>query len=429
MNQGLTRKAIVAGAFALTLSGAFGIQPAHADQTKMNQLQEQTEAMVQKVEEAAQAYTNATADVEELAQQMATNRERSADIQNQLPDQRKRTAASIKEYYLFEQSTSSMLQLIFQSESFDDFISTMHTIDKIHERNTKEIQALVDMEEELNQAQAELEVELDQALQRQNDALHALDDVRTSRNELQEHLDQLTAEAAASKNKEGSDATTAIVKEATKAADQAVEALPVTAQKATEPTATTTSTAPAPAATQDKPAESSNSSAQTPATPAPAAEQKEQAAPAAEQPKEQATPAPAADPAPAASTPATQTSTSSDGEDWAARIDAYLAGSAMEGHGADFAAAAAEYGVDPRLSPAIATIESGKGAVCFQPYNAWGWGSSSWSDWTDAIYGHVSGFSSGYGSDITLEEARMYAGDDSIYETWYNLVQSEMSSI
>ncbi len=40
-------------------------------------------------------------------------------------------------------------------------------------------------------------------------------------------------------------------------------------------------------------------------------------------------------------------------ESWAGRIDAYLAGSPLSGQGAVFAAAAWDYGVDPRFSPAM----------------------------------------------------------------------------
>ena len=62
---------------------------------------------------------------------------------------------------------------------------------------------------------------------------------------------------------------------------------------------------------------------------------------------------------------------------WSQRIDAYLSGSPLAGQGVTFATAAWEYGVDPRWSPAISNTESSKGAVCFKPYNAWGWGQSS----------------------------------------------------
>jgi hypothetical protein len=100
----------------------------------------------------------------------------------------------------------------------------------------------------------------------------------------------------------------------------------------------------------------------------------------------------------------------------------------LAGYGQTFAEAALSAGIDPRLSPAISCIESSKGAVCFAPHNAWGWGSSGWGSWEEAIYAHASGLSSIYGSSIDLADAKMYAGDD-IYLTWYNLLSQEMSLI
>ncbi|MFR9006856.1 MAG: hypothetical protein ACLVKA_10885, partial [Collinsella aerofaciens] len=83
--------------------------------------------------------------------------------------------------------------------------------------------------------------------------------------------------------------------------------------------------------------------------------------------------------------------------EWAPRIDAYLAGSPLEGQGATFANAAWKYGVDPRFSPAISNTESSKGRHCFRPHNAWGWGNASWGSWEEAIDAHVSGLARGYG--------------------------------
>ena len=51
--------------------------------------------------------------------------------------------------------------------------------------------------------------------------------------------------------------------------------------------------------------------------------------------------------------------------EWSARIDAYLAGSPLEGYGSTFAAAAWKYGVDPRWSPAISNTESPKEPIAF----------------------------------------------------------------
>ena len=113
--------------------------------------------------------------------------------------------------------------------------------------------------------------------------------------------------------------------------------------------------------------------------------------------------------------------------EWGARIDAYLAGSQLDGYGTVFAEAAWENGVDPRWSPAISNTESGKGTACFLPHNAWGWGSSSWPDWETAIRDHVAGLASGYGYSLTLEAAGMYCPPNQ--QGWYETTLNEMSLI
>lgn len=112
--------------------------------------------------------------------------------------------------------------------------------------------------------------------------------------------------------------------------------------------------------------------------------------------------------------------------EWAGRIDAYLSGSPLSGYGTEFAAAAWDYGVDPRWSPAISTIESSQGAACAHPYNAWGWLGRSFSSWEDGIDQHVAYLARVYGSTLTPEAAAKYCppGPD-----WYNSVYNEMQQI
>ena len=112
---------------------------------------------------------------------------------------------------------------------------------------------------------------------------------------------------------------------------------------------------------------------------------------------------------------------------WAPRIDAYLSGSPLYGYGVNFAQAAWDYGVDPRFSPAISMVESSKGAACFLPHNAWGWGSVSWDSWEEAIDAHVRGLARGYGYTVTPEGAAKYCPPNATH--WYNRVVEEMSYI
>lgn len=113
--------------------------------------------------------------------------------------------------------------------------------------------------------------------------------------------------------------------------------------------------------------------------------------------------------------------------EWTARIDAYLAGSPLEGQGVTFATAAWNNGVDPRWSPAISNTESSKGAVCFKPYNAWGWGQSGWGSWEEAINAHVAGLASVYGYSITYGAAMKYCPPN--YDHWFNATLGQMMMI
>ncbi|WP_251231750.1 CMP-2-keto-3-deoxyoctulosonic acid synthetase [Adlercreutzia aquisgranensis] len=113
--------------------------------------------------------------------------------------------------------------------------------------------------------------------------------------------------------------------------------------------------------------------------------------------------------------------------EWTTRIDAYLAGSPLAGYGSVFATAAWDNGVDPRLSPAISNTESTKGSFCFLPYNAWGWGDSSWSSWEEAINAHVAGLAAGYGGVLTPAGAAAYCPPHAT--DWYNKTLSQMQSM
>jgi hypothetical protein len=112
---------------------------------------------------------------------------------------------------------------------------------------------------------------------------------------------------------------------------------------------------------------------------------------------------------------------------WAERIDAFNAGYPLEGYGETFAAAAYEYGIDPRYSPAIARVESGSGLNCAYAYNAWGWGAQSWSDWGSAIYGHVAGLATSYGSTLSWDAALSYNEENP--DGWYAEVEASMEAI
>lgn len=122
--------------------------------------------------------------------------------------------------------------------------------------------------------------------------------------------------------------------------------------------------------------------------------------------------------------------------EWTPRLDAYLAGSPLEGQGANFAKSAWRHGIDPRWSAAISNTESSKASFCIRPHNAWGWGAadsdpyglaSQWDSWEEAIEAHTSGLSSGYGYTITIRGAQTYCPYN--WQSWYNNTLTEMARI
>ncbi len=58
----------------------------------------------------------------------------------------------------------------------------------------------------------------------------------------------------------------------------------------------------------------------------------------------------------------------------------------LAAHAADFAEAAAVYGMDWRLGVALATVESSGGKYCFRPYNPFGIMGKSFAGWREAIW-------------------------------------------
>jgi len=410
----------------LMLVGTLCPATAHADSSsEIERLRQQANQMSAKIEQSTVAYQMALAEVESLKEMIADNEARTAEIEAKLPEQRSRTASSIRALYIFQQSSPGLLGLILSAENFNDFITTLRYIDTIHERNTNEINQLASLDDELKSTQAELSLEYEVAAQKQDEALNALEEARSAKRELQQRADAIAAEEAKSRA------------EAVAKARAAIDAA-----KTQEPKATS----------EQKPAQEPAPQAAQPTSEAQPAQQQEQpkvAEPKAEEPKveepaaqEQETPqatfttssghtavveVPEVEETSVSTEPITSNTTVEESDGWAARIDAYLAGSPLAGYGSTFAAAAATYGVDPRFSPAISCVESGKGAVCFLPHNAWGWGSSSWPDWETAIYDHVAGLASGYGGTLTLEGAMRYCPPT--YQEWYSSVLAEMNSI
>lgn len=332
-----------------------------------------TEAQRQ-IEESAAAYDTAVARIAELEQQVADNEQRIAELQEDLPAQQERSDDAVTVLYKMNREGYSLLNMILASESITDFLKRVDYLARYQDRNLDAIRSLQAMEQELTETQASLDEALAEAQHQEEQAEVSLAAAQEARERAQRE-----AQEQAQREREAQEA-------ARKAAEEAAAAKAAEEQQRQEE-----------AATPEAPAESE---------------------PAEEEPP--------------------STSPSDDGADWsndkasfvdqwAPRINSYLSGSPLAGTGKTFAEAAWDYGVDPRWSPAISAVESSKGAACFKPHNAWGWGSSSWDNWDDAIRAHVSGLARGYGYTLSEAAAKKYCPPN--WQHWYNRCAEEMNSI
>ena len=419
-------RATIACALSLTLVAT----PALAATSKATTLQQRGNELLARVKETTQSYQDAESQLKNLAELIAQNEQTVADITAHLPEQRARTASSIKTLYKFQQNSPGLIDLILSAESLSDFISTVYYIDSITDRNTAEITALTDLHDQLIQTQASLEAERDAVQATQDDAQDALEQALAIRKEVIENAEEIAQMDTEDRAQviAAAEAAQAII-DAAEANGTTIAAVDTDSQstssgsKPTQGGGASTSDA---STTQQATTDTATSDTK-PATAEQSTTKPEESTTPAETTPAPAEPAPTPEPAPAETTAPTTSDTSSDAN-WADRINAYLEGTSLEGYGEQFAQAAETYGVDPRIAPAIAGVESGWGQVCFRDHNAWGWGSQSWDSWDQAIDSYVSGYSDIYGSTVTLEGAEMYAAND-IYDVWYDTVLSEMDSI
>ncbi|HIY79928.1 MAG TPA: hypothetical protein IAA42_05785 [Candidatus Olsenella excrementavium] len=278
-----------------------------------------------------------------------------------------------------QQSSGGLVDLLLASDDFYDLLATIQYLDVIQEHSTGAVDELVSLESELELTRASLGSQIQEAEEQQSEAESALAGANAARASLEA---EIAAQAAA--------------EEAERQA--AIEA----AEKSKGETFTTESgnqaTVEVPEAEEPAPDEGETNNGSN----------------------------------------GNGGATSTGGVDWnvdretfistwSARIDAYLAGSPLAGQGRTFAEAAWEYGVDPRFSPAISMIESTQGRYCFLPHNAWGWGSSSWGSWEEAIWDHVAGLAIGYGGQLTYAGAHKYCPPNADF--WYAGVKANMERI
>lgn len=348
----------------------------------------------QEVERTAAEYDEALAQVEAAEKAVTENAARLDELAVEIPEQQQRSSHAARELYKLEQQSSGLIELIFSSDSFYDLLVNFDYIARVTDAHRDELSRLGDMKAEFDERQTTLEKAQKDATRNARKANEALKAAQAAREEAQQR-------AREEAQRQAEEAAAAAAAAATAEAEAQAEA--EAAAKAEEEAAQTHSE-------QSEPSSESASEASQPES----ASEPEEPEPASfEQPTDDGA------------------NWSQDQKDfvneWSQRIDAYLAGSALAGQGATFAKAAWTYGVDPRWSPAIAFTESTLGANCFNPHNAWGWGSASWGSWEEAINDHVAGLARGYGYTISIEAAQKYCPPN--WENWYNRTLEQMNKI
>ena len=360
MKQTVTKKstacflaiALVFGMFGCCLVGT---GTAYADNTDTDKLLAEAQ---EKIEQTAKDYDDAAAKVDEIQQEIEANEGKIKDLEASLPEQEAKSAVAVVSLYKMQQDGFSLVNMVLNAGSLDEFLASIEYISTIQQTNMNEITRLRLMKEELQDTKASLQESKMTADAEKNRAEEALKEAQAAREEAQQKALEEAARQEAARQAE------------------------LARQEA------------------ERQAASGGSDDGSDGSPAPA--------------------------------PSIGGVDWNMGKDdfvnmWAGRIDAYLAGSPLAGQGRTFAEAAWNYGVDPRFSPAISCTESSKGLYCFQPYNAWGWGSSSWTNWGDAINTHVRGLANGYGGTISLWGAQKYCPPN--WEHWYYTTLSEMNKI
>ncbi len=364
-----------AALLACTMCGAPAQAMADDDSSDLDALQ-------QRVDQTAQDYDTAVQNVNDLHQQMEDNQQKIDDINAQLPEQQQRGADAVRSMYLIQNNSAGLVSMILGSENLNDFLDRMTYLNHISSHNNQEIQQLKDMRDSLSQAENDLATQTAEAEQQQQQAQQALTDAQSAREEAQRRAVEAAQRELEQRQQQ----------EAQQQA-QAQAAADAQAQQA-----------PAPDTQDQQGVDAGNPQVET---------------------------GPAEVPTETVSTNDVNWSASKTDfvNQWAPRIDNFLSsyGSPMAGYGSLFASSAWDNGVDPRWSPAISIVESSGGIYCFEPHNAWGWGSYSFGSWDEAIPAHVAYLQSMYGGSLTYSAAQRYCPPNADF--WYNRCISLMNQI
>lgn len=359
---------ITSAALAVALTATPALSPVAAFAASQ-ETQDQISAAQKKIEDATSAYSDARAKLDDLQKKIDANTQSIEEIEAKLPEQQQKASVAMRDLYKYQKGANPIVSFLVNAQSLSDLITSARYTNQITSSSVDAIDELNQMQSQLEQDKTELEQAKAQLESEEKNASDALAEAQKLRSEAQAKAEEENAAELAKLAADQAAATEKVSGEGVSGNNSSSQANNAN---------TTIDT------TVDSNAGSGNSNYD------------------------------------------------SFVNEWAGRIDAYLAGSPLAGQGRTFAVAAWNTGVDPRWSPAISCIESTKGLYCAGAYNAWGWSAAgggwrSFGSWEEAISAHVAYLGRTYGSTLTPAAAKKYCPPT--WQDWYNKVASQMNRI
>lgn len=196
----LARIACTAGlTAALACTGAAGpfVRAAYAASDQTTAELEQLSAQVR---EAAQVHDEALSTASDLDSQIAAQAAEIVHIEQEvLPAQRERASQAAANLYKMRETTGNIVSMLFSTNSFTDFITSVKYLTTIQDDNVEVLQDLEKTRSDLSERMAELSSMKDQALAQEQAASDALAQVSAAQAAMQQRAaseDAAEAEAA-----------------------------------------------------------------------------------------------------------------------------------------------------------------------------------------------------------------------------------------
>ena len=157
---------------------------AYADNTDINKLLTETQ---ERLVQTSADYDDAVAKAEALQTQIEENGARITELEEAIPGQEKKSAEALVALYKIQQEGYTLVNMILNTESLSEFISTIEYVNTIHQTNLNEVLRLRLMKEELDEKKKSLQdskMAIDAEMMRSEQALKEAQEARQKAQQL-----------------------------------------------------------------------------------------------------------------------------------------------------------------------------------------------------------------------------------------------------